>query len=74
MKGYDAEIKRRFYREFKINHRIQRMSGNAWLFNFVVRKVKNNPDITQLFTGMFNNMDTRKLLTKPSFYIKLLVK
>lgn len=74
MKGYDLEIDKRFYGEFSINHRIQRLSRHAWLFNFIVKKVNRKPELKELFIRMFNDMDVRSLLTKPSFYFKLLFK
>lgn len=74
MKGYDNEIRKSFGKEFRINYRIQKLSKFPWLINLVVRKVNKNPELKDLFIKMFNNMDIRSVLTKPSFYLRLFFK
>jgi hypothetical protein len=42
------------------------------LFNFVVNKAASNPVLADTISCMFNDLDMREKLKKPSFYLKLL--
>jgi len=74
MQEYDRNINNKFQEEFRINYKIQKLSSYPWLFNFVVNKINHNPELKDLFISMYNSMDVRSLLTKPSFYFRILFK
>jgi hypothetical protein len=52
---------------------MQQLLRFPWLFNAVARKAARNPDFASLLSCMFNDLDIRSQLKKPSFYLKLLV-
>jgi menaquinone-9 beta-reductase len=72
--AYDKRLHDKTAKELKISHAIQQMAGNATLFNYVVRKANRNEDLRRMFTKMFTSQDIRSELTKPSFYVNLLLK
>lgn len=71
-----SEYERRLYlaisKELSLSHSIQKLSNNAWLFNFVVNKAIKNATLRETLTCMFEDVDLRDRLRKPSFYFKLL--
>jgi flavin-dependent dehydrogenase len=70
---YDREIYRRMWKELKISRRLQWLCTYPWLFNFLVRKASNNPYLQQFFTEALADADTKRLLTRPGFYYRLLM-
>lgn len=74
MRAYNNDISKKFSKEFRINHTIQKLSRHPWLFNFVVKKANRNKDLKELFIRMYTDMAARSLLIKPSFYVSLLLK
>ncbi len=74
MKAYDRKIYRKMGAELRISHIMQKLLRFPRLFDFVVKKANNNEAVQELLVNMFNNVDIKKQLTKPSFYIRLLFK
>lgn len=72
LQHYDSEVYRVFGTEFRLSTRIQKLVKYPKLFNFIINVSARNKKIQELFSCMFFDMNIRKQLTKPSFYIKLL--
>ena len=72
LRQYDDAVWRKIGRELQLSHRMQRLVHYPWLFDFVVRKANRNEALRTLFTMMFENLDIRRELSRPSFYWKLL--
>ncbi len=70
---YDAEIERKMRTELRLSHRIQKFIKYPFLFNTFLKITANNKRLKELFTCMFHEVDVRKKLLKPSFYVKLLL-
>ncbi|MEZ5013796.1 MAG: NAD(P)/FAD-dependent oxidoreductase [Chitinophagales bacterium] len=70
--GYDEAIYRRLWDELKLSFRMQQLVRYPWLFNFVVRKANRNKVLRETIMTMFEDVDLRDKLRKPSFYFKLL--
>ncbi len=70
-KNYDKEIYKKMWNELRIGRSLQKMLKYPWLFNFLVRKANKNEAVQQLLTSMLDNVDLKKELLKPRFYIKL---
>ena len=51
---------------------MQKLVKYPWLFNFVVRKANRNKVLRETIMVMFEDIDIRDQLRKPSFYFKLL--
>jgi geranylgeranyl reductase family protein len=71
-KQYDEEIYRRMWKELKISHTLQKLCTYPWLFDLLVKKAANNLYLQQFFTEALADVDTKRLLTRPSFYYRLL--
>ncbi|MDW3647444.1 MAG: geranylgeranyl reductase family protein [Bacteroidia bacterium] len=71
---YDAEVYRRLGKELDLSYKMQKLVRFPWLFNFIVNKANRNPSLRTMFTMMFENLDIRKELSKPSFYWDLIFK
>lgn len=69
---YDAEIERVFEAELRLSTRIQRLANRPVLFNFLMSMGAKNKKVQELLSCMFYEVDLRKKLTKPSFYLRLL--
>lgn len=69
--GYDKEIYRRMWKEFKLSHTMQKLSRYPRIINFVVKKANKNKSVQMLISSMLNDLDLKKELTKPSFYFRL---
>ena len=69
---YDESVYRKVWNELALSKRLQNLSSRGWLFNFVVNKASRNKTLQETISCMFNDLDMRSQLRKPSFYFKLL--
>lgn len=69
---YDDVLFKRIGNELKLSALLQRLCLYPWLFNFVVKKAHKSPALNTALTSMFTDIDLRKQLLKPSFYLKIL--
>jgi geranylgeranyl reductase family protein len=72
-KQYDQEIYRRMWKELKVSRTLQQLCTYPWLFDFLMKKAKNNLYLQQFFTEALADIDTKRLLTRPGFYYRLLM-
>ena len=72
LKKYDEAIYRRLGGELNLSYQMQKLVKYPWLFNFVVKKANNNKVLRETIMVMFEDIDIRDQLRKPSFYFKLL--
>ncbi len=72
LKEYDEIVYRKLWNELSLSKRLQNLSKHGWLFNFVVNKASRNKTVQETISCMFNDLDMRSKLRKPSFYFKLL--
>ncbi len=72
LRNYDTAVYRRLGHELKLSYRMQQLVNYPWLFNFVVRKANSNKVLRETISVMFEDIDLRDRLRKPSFYIQLL--
>ena len=71
--AYDDVVYKRLGDELKISAALQRLCKYPWLFNFVVNKAYKSPSLRNTISCMFTDMDLRGQLSKPSFYLKILL-
>ena len=71
--AYDKEVYRVMGPELRISHRLQKLVKYPWLFNLLVKISIRNKQVKELLSCMFYEVDLRKKLAQPSFYIKLLL-
>jgi len=71
--AYDDVVYKRLGDELKISATLQRLCKYRWLFNFVVNKAYKSQSLRDTISCMFTDMDLREQLSKPSFYLKILM-
>lgn len=70
--AYDQKLFNKIGAELALSHKLQRLGRYPFLLDYMIRKASKNQAIQQLFTSMFEEVDVREHLSKPSFYLKLL--
>lgn len=70
---YDAMVYGRLWSELKLSHMLQRLLFFPALFNMVVKKANANRALQHAMSAMFDDIAMRQLLSRPSFYINLLL-
>lgn len=71
---YDKLIEARLGKEFSLSKKMQELSKYPALFNFVVNKSRNNKELKETISFMFENIDIRSKLKDPMFYLNILFK
>ena len=72
--NYDKEIYKQMAKEFSISKKLQNLIKHPKLFNFLVRKANSNKELRNFLIGTMEDVEKKKLLTKPSFYYRLFFK
>ncbi|MDP5170820.1 MAG: geranylgeranyl reductase family protein [Bacteroidia bacterium] len=70
--AYDEAIYKKVGQELRISKAMQNLVNYPWLFDFFARKANRNASLQLLLTMMFESLDLRKELIRPSFYWNLL--
>jgi geranylgeranyl reductase family protein len=70
--AYDKEIYKRMGKEFTVSRSLQKLCRYPKLFNFIVKKANNNKELRNFLIGTMEDVEKKKILTKPSFYYRLL--
>ena len=70
--AYDAPLYKRLMSELQTSAVLQRLCRYPWLFNIVVNKANRSPTLKATISGMFADLDLRKQLRSPGFYLKML--
>jgi geranylgeranyl reductase family protein len=73
LQGYADDLMKELRPELRLSWTLQRLSRCRWLFNTVIRKAARSPQISEAITHMFDNVDERKKLASPLFYLRLLL-
>ena len=71
--SYDGPLYKRLWSELKTSAVLQRLSRFPRLFNFMVEKAEKSPTLKATITGMFMDIDLRKRLRSPLFYLRILI-
>ncbi|ADR20371.1 drug:proton antiporter [Marivirga tractuosa] len=72
LKLYDNMVYHKMWNELRISRQMQKLLRYPKLFNFVVNKANSNSSVRTLLTSMLDNVDLKRELVKPGFYVKLL--
>jgi flavin-dependent dehydrogenase len=70
---YDDEVYHVMGPELKVSHRLQQLIRYPWLVNVLFKTSSRNKQLQELLSCMFYEVDVRKKLSRPSFYLKLLL-
>lgn len=71
--GYTDHVYRVLGAELSLSYKLQRMVRYKWLFNFLMKIGSGNKQLRELISCMFYEVDVRKKLTSPVFYLKVLL-
>ena len=71
--AYDNPLYRRLWSELRTSAVLQRLCRYPRLFNAVVNKANRSPTLKKTISGMFTDLDLRKQLRSPAFYLKMLL-
>jgi geranylgeranyl reductase family protein len=69
---YDNRVYGRLWKELSLSRRMQQLVTVPWLFNLVVSKAAASQSLQELISCMFSDLDIRKKLKQPSFYLNLI--
>jgi menaquinone-9 beta-reductase len=70
--AYDESVYRILGPEFQVSTKLQKLIKYPWLFNMLMKMGSRNKQLKDLMSCMFHEVDLRKKLGKPMFYVKLL--
>lgn len=73
MMAYDENVYRVLGPELKLSYKLQQLVKYPRLFNWLMKMGMRNKQLRDVISSMFYEVDLRKKLTKPSFYVKLLL-
>ncbi len=73
MKQYDEVVYSKLWSELNLSRKMQELVNYPWMFNLVVNKANKNKVLRETIICMFDDLDIREKLKKPSFYLKLLL-
>jgi len=72
LKQYDEDLYKKLWAELKLSHYLQILTSKPGLLNFVIGKASRSKELRATLSCMFENVDIRKKLTNPIFYLKIL--
>ncbi|EMR04715.1 NAD(P)/FAD-dependent oxidoreductase [Cesiribacter andamanensis] len=72
LRGYDAAIYNRLWKELRLSKTLQDLLNYPWLFSLVVNKATANETLRQTISCMLTDLDVRQQLKDPRFYFKVL--
>ncbi|MBK6264379.1 NAD(P)/FAD-dependent oxidoreductase [Marivirga sp. S37H4] len=70
-KHYDKVVYQKMWKELRVSRALQKLLQYPKLFNFVIKKANNNSSVRILLSSMLTDVDLKKELLKPGFYLKL---
>jgi menaquinone-9 beta-reductase len=73
LKDYDTRVWRVMGTELNLSYKLQRLGKYPAIFNFVLWIASKNVQISELVYAMFNDIDVRKRILSPIFWLKTLV-
>lgn len=72
MQGYTDHVYRVLGSELQLSTRLQKMVKYKWLFNLLMKMGTRNKQLKELISCMFYEVDVRKKLANPFFYVRVL--
>ncbi|SEW09609.1 NAD(P)/FAD-dependent oxidoreductase [Chitinophaga arvensicola] len=69
---YDENVYRILGPELQVSTKLQKLIKYPWLFNMLMKMGSRNKQLKDLMSCMFHEVDLRKKLGHPMFYVKLL--
>lgn len=70
---YSALLRSKLQTELRVSAWLQKLTTWQWLFNRVVKQANKHSELQDVLVSMFEDVDLRRSLTRPSFYLKWIV-
>jgi geranylgeranyl reductase family protein len=70
LKAYDVRVDRVLRSEMRISYQLQRILRIEWLTNMIAKLIFNNPRIVELLTRMYTDLELRKKIVTPGFWLR----
>jgi len=74
LKDYDKRVARVLGSEMKLSYQLQRMLRYPWMTNLLAKWIKRHRWLVELISRMYTDMQLRKQLVNPVFWVKLIFK
>jgi menaquinone-9 beta-reductase len=68
---YDRRLENMIGKELKLSESIRKLSSFPALINFVVNRANSNEAMRELIGGMYEDLEIRKKLKNPLFYLRM---
>jgi len=72
LKAYEKDVLGHLKKELRLSHALQKMVTQKWILNTIIRKAGRSPELAEVLSGMFDDLDVRKKLVSPLFFLRLL--
>ncbi len=72
MKAYDARVDRVLGAEMRTSYRLQKMMARPWIVNVISGWVAKKPSLIYLISDMYSDLQLRKKVLNPVFWVKSL--
>lgn len=70
--AYDANVYRVLGPELTMSTKLQKLVKYPWILNMLMKMAARNKELRTLMTSMFHEVDIRKKLAQPMFYLRLI--
>jgi geranylgeranyl reductase family protein len=72
LKEYDTFMYNKIGTELRLSYFLQQASRVPWLMNYTIKKAGRSEELKDIFSMMFTDLNIRKKLTDPRFYLRIL--
>ncbi len=72
LRGYEAAVLDGLRDELRLSHTLQRMLRWRRLVDVIIRKASRSEELASTISSMFDDLDVRRKLLSPRFYLRLL--
>ncbi|UYQ94521.1 NAD(P)/FAD-dependent oxidoreductase [Chitinophaga horti] len=72
MQAYDENVYRVLGPELTMSTKLQKLIKYPFILNMLMKMARRNKELRTLLTSMFHEVDIRKKLAQPTFYLRLL--
>ena len=70
---YEQDLTDHLADEMRLGYLLQRLSKWKWPLNYIVRKASRSDELRETMTQMFDDLEERKKLISPGFYLRFLL-
>ena len=74
MAEYDKRVERVLGKEMKLSYQLQKMLSYPWAVKLIARIIHGNKNMIRVLSNMYTNLEMRKQLVNPLFWVKMMFK